>query len=119
VLVAALPDLEREIVVLRFFEVLDQDAIAARIGYSQMHVSRLGPDARRTGGMLTAPARSGFVPKGGTSMEIMRMVLMTGLLVAIGVLVLVLVARAGHGPALPSARPGPLSSSGSGQRQEP
>ena len=40
-LVAALPDLEREIVVLRFFEDLDQDAIAARIGYSQMHVSRL------------------------------------------------------------------------------
>jgi hypothetical protein len=52
-------------------------------------------------------------------MEILRMVLMTGLLVAIGVLVLVLVARAGHGPALPSARPGPLSPSGSGQRQEP
>jgi RNA polymerase sigma-B factor len=41
VLVAALPDREREIVVLRFFEDLDQDAIAARIGYSQMHVSRL------------------------------------------------------------------------------
>jgi hypothetical protein len=39
-------------------------------------------------------------------MEIMRMVLMTGLLVTIGVLVLTLVARAGHGPALPSARPG-------------
>ena len=39
-LVAALPDREREIVVLRFFEDLDQDAIAARIGYSQMHVSR-------------------------------------------------------------------------------
>jgi len=52
-------------------------------------------------------------------MEIMRMVLMTGLLVAIGVLVLVLVAHAGHGPALPSARPQPLSPSGSGQRQEP
>jgi RNA polymerase sigma-B factor len=41
VLVAALPDREREIVVLRFFEDLDQDAIAARIGCSQMHVSRL------------------------------------------------------------------------------
>jgi RNA polymerase sigma-B factor len=41
VLVAALPDLERQAVVLRFFEDLDQDAIAARIGYSQMHVSRL------------------------------------------------------------------------------
>jgi RNA polymerase sigma-B factor len=35
VLVAALPDLERQVVVLRFFEDLDQDAIAARIGYSQ------------------------------------------------------------------------------------
>jgi RNA polymerase sigma-B factor len=41
VLVAALPDLERQVVVLRFFHDLDQDAIAARIGYSQMHVSRL------------------------------------------------------------------------------
>jgi RNA polymerase sigma-B factor len=41
VLVAALPDREREVVVLRFFEDLDQDAIAARIGYSQMQVSRL------------------------------------------------------------------------------
>jgi hypothetical protein len=38
-------------------------------------------------------------------MEIMRMLLMTTLLVAIGVLVLTLVARAGHGPAVPSARP--------------
>jgi hypothetical protein len=52
-------------------------------------------------------------------MEIMRMVLMTGLLVASGMLVLTLVARAGHGPAVPSARPGPLPPSGSGQRQEP
>jgi hypothetical protein len=52
-------------------------------------------------------------------MEIMRMVLMTGLLVAIGVLVLTLVTRAGHGPTLPSARPRPLPPSGSGQRQEP
>jgi RNA polymerase sigma-B factor len=26
---------------LRFFQDLDQDAIAARVGYSQMHVSRL------------------------------------------------------------------------------
>jgi len=32
VMVAALPDREREIVVLRFFEDLDQDAIAARSG---------------------------------------------------------------------------------------
>jgi RNA polymerase sigma-B factor len=40
-LVARLPDVEREIVVLRFFEDLDQYAIASRVGCSQMHVSRL------------------------------------------------------------------------------
>jgi hypothetical protein len=37
-------------------------------------------------------------------MEIMRMVLMTGLLVASGMLVLTLVARAGRGPTLPSTQ---------------
>jgi RNA polymerase sigma-B factor len=40
-LVAALPNLEREVIVLRFFHDLDQYAIASRLGYSQMHVSRL------------------------------------------------------------------------------
>jgi RNA polymerase sigma-B factor len=40
-LIAKLPELERTVVVLRFFRDLDQSAIAARIGYSQMHVSRL------------------------------------------------------------------------------
>jgi RNA polymerase sigma-B factor len=40
-MVAALPALERQIIVLRFFHDLDQDTIAARVGYSQMHVSRL------------------------------------------------------------------------------
>ena len=40
-MVAALPEREREVIMLRFFQDLDQDAIAARIGYSQMHVSRL------------------------------------------------------------------------------
>jgi RNA polymerase sigma-B factor len=40
-MVAALPEREREVIVLRFFQDLDQDAIAARVGYSQMHVSRL------------------------------------------------------------------------------
>jgi RNA polymerase sigma-B factor len=40
-LVAALPNLEREVIVLRFFHDLDQYAIAARLGCSQMHVSRL------------------------------------------------------------------------------
>jgi RNA polymerase sigma-B factor len=40
-LLATLPELEREVIVLRFFQELDQDTIAARIGCSQMHVSRL------------------------------------------------------------------------------
>jgi RNA polymerase sigma-B factor len=40
-MVAGLPELEREVIVLRFFEELDQNAIAARVGCSQMHVSRL------------------------------------------------------------------------------
>jgi RNA polymerase sigma-B factor len=40
-LIDGLPELERKVVMLRFFHDLDQDAIAARIGYSQMHVSRL------------------------------------------------------------------------------
>ena len=40
-LVAALPELEREVIMLRFFQDLDQYEIAARVGYSQMHISRL------------------------------------------------------------------------------
>ena len=40
-LVSTLPELEREVIVLRFFHELDQDAIAARVGFSQMHISRL------------------------------------------------------------------------------
>jgi RNA polymerase sigma-B factor len=40
-LLDSLPDTEREIVVLRFFHDLDQYDIAARVGCSQMHVSRL------------------------------------------------------------------------------
>jgi RNA polymerase sigma-B factor len=38
---AALDERERRIVELRFFEGLTQSEIAARIGISQMHVSRL------------------------------------------------------------------------------
>ena len=38
---AALDERERTIVELRFFEGLTQSEIAARIGISQMHVSRL------------------------------------------------------------------------------
>ena len=41
VLVDSQPEPEREIVVLRFFHDLDQYDIAARVGCSQMHVSRL------------------------------------------------------------------------------
>jgi RNA polymerase sigma-B factor len=40
-LVAALPALERQVIMLRFFQDLDQYEIAARVGCSQMHVSRL------------------------------------------------------------------------------
>jgi RNA polymerase sigma-B factor len=40
-LVGNLPELERRVVLLRFIEELTQDEIAARIGFSQMHVSRL------------------------------------------------------------------------------
>ena len=40
-LVSELPAVERDVIVLRFFQDLDQDTIAARVGFSQMHVSRL------------------------------------------------------------------------------
>jgi RNA polymerase sigma-B factor len=40
-LVSTLPALEREVIVLRFFQDLDQYEIAARVGFSQMHISRL------------------------------------------------------------------------------
>ena len=41
VLWVALPELEREVIMLRFFQDLDQYEVAARVGYSQMHISRL------------------------------------------------------------------------------
>ena len=40
-MVAALPALEREVIMMRFFQDLDQYEIAARVGFSQMHISRL------------------------------------------------------------------------------
>jgi RNA polymerase sigma-B factor len=40
-MMAALPEMEREVIMLRFFQDLDQYEIAARVGCSQMHVSRL------------------------------------------------------------------------------
>ena len=47
-LIAALPDREQRVLTLRFFENLTQTQIAARMGYSQMHVSRLISKALRT-----------------------------------------------------------------------
>lgn len=40
-LLAALPERERTVLRLRFFESMTQTQIAERIGVSQMHVSRL------------------------------------------------------------------------------
>jgi RNA polymerase sigma factor (sigma-70 family) len=40
-LVAGLSELERQVIVMRFFQDLDQDTIAAKVGYPQMHISRL------------------------------------------------------------------------------
>jgi RNA polymerase sigma-B factor len=47
-LIAALPDRQREVLRLRFFENLTQTQIADRVGCSQMHVSRLIAQALRT-----------------------------------------------------------------------
>ena len=40
-LIAALPEREQTVLTLRFFDNMTQTQIAARMGYSQMHVSRL------------------------------------------------------------------------------
>jgi RNA polymerase sigma-B factor len=40
-MIDGLPEPERRVIVMRFYQDLNQKAIAARIGYSQMHVSRL------------------------------------------------------------------------------
>jgi RNA polymerase sigma-B factor len=37
----ALPELEQKVIQLRFFHELTQQAIGERLGYSQMHISRL------------------------------------------------------------------------------
>jgi len=47
-LIAALPERQRNVLRLRFFENLTQTQIAERIGCSQMHVSRLIAQALRT-----------------------------------------------------------------------
>jgi RNA polymerase sigma-B factor len=46
--IAALPDRQRTVLMLRFLENLTQTQIAERIGCSQMHVSRLLAQALRT-----------------------------------------------------------------------
>jgi RNA polymerase sigma-B factor len=47
-LIASLPDRQRDVLRLRFFENLTQTQIAERVGCSQMHVSRLIASALRT-----------------------------------------------------------------------
>ncbi len=47
-LIAALPERQRDVLRLRFFENLTQTQIAERVGCSQMHVSRLIAQALRT-----------------------------------------------------------------------
>jgi RNA polymerase sigma-B factor len=59
-LMTSLPEREREIVRLRFFEELSQSEIADRVGISQMHVSRL---LRRSFDEMRRTA--GSVPGGG------------------------------------------------------
>ncbi len=46
-LIAALPEREKTVLLLRFFESMTQTQIAERMGYSQMHVSRLLAQALR------------------------------------------------------------------------
>jgi RNA polymerase sigma-B factor len=55
-LLSSLPDRERRILELRYFEELSQDQIAARVGISQMHVSRL---LRRVTALLADAAPPG------------------------------------------------------------
>ena len=50
-LVAALPEPDRTVIILRFFVDLTQDEIATRVGFSQVQVSRL---LRRALGLMRA-----------------------------------------------------------------
>jgi hypothetical protein len=92
-LMAALPELEREVIMLRFFQDLDQYEIAARVGFSQLHVSRL---QRRALARMRAPAGRALTGEGG-EMQVMWMVIITLVLVLSGILGLALVAHAGAG----------------------
>ncbi|MCV7279941.1 SigB/SigF/SigG family RNA polymerase sigma factor [Mycolicibacterium flavescens] len=65
-LIAALPEREQTVLVLRFFESMTQTQIAERMGYSQMHVSRLLAQALRRLREQVAepPARDSGPPRG-------------------------------------------------------
>ena len=93
-LVAALPEVERQVIVLRFFHDLDQHAIAAKLGYSQMHISRLLRRAlARLRTQLVDPDRASEL-----AMQILWMVLVSGGWRWAGVLGLALVTHSGdHG----------------------
>jgi RNA polymerase sigma-B factor len=62
-LIGALPDRERTVLTLRFFESMTQTQIADRMGYSQMHVSRLLAQAlRRLRDQVREEVESGPAP---------------------------------------------------------
>ncbi len=63
-LMTGLPEREQEIVRLRFFEELSQSEIAARVGISQMHVSRL---LRRSFEEMRRMAATSLTSGGGDS----------------------------------------------------
>jgi RNA polymerase sigma-B factor len=65
-LIAALPDRERTVLTLRFFENMTQTQIGARIGCSQMHVSRILARAllRLRSQLAETEAGSGLSPTG-------------------------------------------------------
>jgi RNA polymerase sigma-B factor len=61
-LIAALPERQRTVLTLRFFEHMTQSQIAERVGYSQMHVSRLLATALET---LRSQVRESLVAAAG------------------------------------------------------
>ncbi|MCV7024680.1 SigB/SigF/SigG family RNA polymerase sigma factor [Mycolicibacterium novocastrense] len=61
-LIAALPSRERDVLTLRFFEDMTQSQIAAQIGCSQMHVSRLLAKALET---LRSQVKASFLAAAG------------------------------------------------------
>ncbi|MFV9633749.1 SigB/SigF/SigG family RNA polymerase sigma factor [Mycobacterium neumannii] len=64
-LIAALPEREKTVLVLRFFESMTQTQIAERMGYSQMHVSRLLAQAlRRLREQVCEPGTDGVEVEG-------------------------------------------------------